>query len=108
MTTAERAELITLLDEFYTDQFQFAFPTQFQSVMTVEVTYTFPGVLGADIELEFDAKFVFVGGSIDSAMVEEALQNANYASFVHDYLYFSSSQLSNIDLAFYAAPVPVP
>ena len=99
LTAEEYEELRTLMDEFYTTEFQAdaAFAPFFQSYTTTfnTMAYTPGGV--PHITIDFDADFVFsFGSSITPNQVLMKMESLVYETFITEYL-FRNPPLNQLD-----------
>lgn len=109
LTTDERAELIALMDEFYTTTFQTdtAF-AGFQSYMTEETNYAYTAGTRPNIELDFNANYVFAAGTdVTPAQVLAKMESLNYQTFITDYLMRNPplNQLDNVQAVAFSGAV---
>lgn len=113
LTAEEYEELRTLMDEFYTTEFQAdpVFEPFFESYETTfnTVAYTPGGI--PHINIDFDADFVFsFGSAITPNQVLVKMESLDYQSFITQYL-FRNPPLNQLDsvmaVGFTASTTPV-
>ena len=113
LTADERAELITLMDEFYTTAFQTdaAFSGSFQSYMTEETNYVYTAGGDPNIAFDFNANYQFASGSgITANQVLLKMEGLDYQAFITDYLFRNppQNQLDNVQAVAFTGGVNPP